>query len=227
MKGKLFVMEAGDGSGKATQARLLYERLLNEGYSVKKIEFPNYQSESSALIKMYLNGEFGSSPGDVNPYAASTFFTVDRYASYRKEWQDFYLGGGIIIADRYTTSNMVHQAAKITDEVMKNSYLDWLWDLEFVKFELPVPDCVFFLEMPPSYSERLISDRPNKFGEKDKDIHERNTEYLNDSYQTACQIAEKYGWVKISCVREARVRSISEIHEEVYAAAIKALQAQY
>lgn len=223
MKGKVFVLEAGDGSGKATQAKLLFERLLNEGYPVKKIEFPNYQSDSSALIKMYLNGEFGNNPSDVNPYVASTFFTVDRYASYKKDWEQFYLQGGIIIADRYTTSNMVHQAAKIHDEASLTSYLNWLWDLEFVKFQLPVPDCVFFLEMPPSYSEKLISDRPNKFGDKDKDIHERNTDYLCDSYRTACKIAEKYGWVKIRCIMENRIRSMEKIHEDVYIAAIRAL----
>lgn len=117
MRGKLIVIESGsDGSGKATQSQKLFNRLYDENYKVRKIEFPNYKSNSSALVKMYLNGEFGSNPEDVNAYAASTFYAVDRFASYKTEWEEFYKAGDIIIADRYTTSNMVHQASKINDE---------------------------------------------------------------------------------------------------------------
>jgi dTMP kinase len=216
LRGKLIVIEAGDGSGKATQAKLLYESLKAENYRVKKVEFPNYKSDSSALIKMYLNGEFGTNPNDVNPYVASTFYTVDRYASYKKEWEDFYQSGGIILADRYTTSNMVHQAAKINNPDERKNYLKWLWDLEFVKFRLPVPDCVIFLNMHPCYSQKLINERPNKFGEKEKDIHERNYEYLLKSYNNACGIVASYGWQTVNCVREGQLRSRDEIHEDIY-----------
>ncbi|OLN33705.1 dTMP kinase [Desulfosporosinus metallidurans] len=216
MKGKLIVIEAGDGSGKETQTKLLYERLKTENYRVEKVEFPDYKSDSSALIKMYLNGEFGSNPNDVNPYIASTFYTVDRYASYKKEWEGFYQSGGIILADRYTTSNMVHQAAKIVDTVDRNDYLNWLWDLEFVKFRLPVPDCVIFLNMHPRFSQKLINDRPNKLGDKDKDIHERNYEYLLQSYNNACEIGASYGWSIVNCVCEGQLRSREEIHADIY-----------
>ncbi|MDP4125383.1 MAG: deoxynucleoside kinase [Bacillota bacterium] len=216
MKGKLIVIEAGDGSGKATQAKLLYERLKTENYRVKKVEFPDYKSSSSALIKMYLNGEFGANPNDVNPYIASTFYSVDRYASYRKEWESFYQSGGIVLADRYTTSNMVHQAAKIIGKTDRNNYLNWLWDLEFTKFKLPVPDCVIFLNVHPSYSQKLINERPNKLGEKEKDIHERNYEYLVHSYNNACEIGALYGWSSVNCVQEDQLRSIEEIHADVY-----------
>lgn len=216
MKGKLIVIEAGDGSGKATQTKLLYERLKTENYRVKKVEFPDYKSDSSALIRMYLNGEFGSNPNDVNPYIASTFYTVDRYASYKKEWEEFYQSGGIILADRYTTSNMVHQAAKIVDTAGRNAYLNWLWDLEFTKFGLPIPDCVIFLNMHPHFSQKLINDRPNKMGDIDKDIHERNYEYLVQSYNNACEIGALYGWANVNCVYEGQLRSIEEIHAEIY-----------
>ena len=217
MKGKLIVLEAGDGSGKATQTQMLYDRLIVQSkVPVKKVEFPNYKSESSALIKMYLKGEFGADPSLVNPFAASTFYTVDRFFSYEKEWKDFYQKGGIILADRYTTSNMVHQAAKIINNQEREEYLNWLWDFEFNKFKLPIPDCVIFLDMPPEYSIKLISDRPNKLGEKDKDIHERNYEFLVASYNNSLEIIRKYSWIKICCIENDKIRSINEIHKDIY-----------
>lgn len=216
MKGKLIVIEASDGSGKATQAKLLYDRLAVENFKVKKVEFPDYQSDSSALIKMYLRGEFGTNPNDVSPYVASTFYTVDRYASYKKEWESFYLSGGIVIADRYVTSNMVHQAAKITNIEERKDFLNWLWDLEFIKFKLPVPDCVIFLDMPPQYSQELIKDRLNKAGNQEKDIHERNLDYLLHSYNNACRLRSDYGWQMVNCVQDDKLRSIEEIHDDIY-----------
>lgn len=216
-RGKLIVLEAGDGSGKATQTSKLYERLLKEGYKVLKIEYPNYKSNSSALIKMYLNGEFGENPEDINAYAASTFYAVDRYASFKKEWEKFYKEGGIILADRYTTSNMVHQASKISDINEKEKFLDWLWELEFKLMGLPVPDKVLFLDMPPEYSFKLMMERKNKFtGSEEKDIHERNDSYLIDSYNNACYIADKYNWDKVKCVENKSIKTIDEIHENIY-----------
>ena len=216
-KGKLVVIEAPDGSGKKTQAELLFNRLKEEGYQVRKVEFPNYQSPSSSLVKMYLRGEFGENPNKVNPYAASAFYAVDRFASFQKEWQGFYIEGGMIIADRYTTSNLIHQAVKFTDEKEKEKYLDWVWDFEFNRLALPVPDVVFFLYMPPDFSEKLIAMRKNKFtGKGQKDIHEINKDYLRESYKNACWIAEKYNWVKIECVQNNEVKPIAEIHENLY-----------
>lgn len=217
MKGKLIIVESGsDASGKATQAKKLYERLVKDGYNVRKIEYPNYKSDSSALVKMYLNGDFGKDPNAVSPYVASTFFAVDRYASYKKEWEEFYLNGGIILADRYTTSNMVHQASKLTKEE-KDKFLEWLWNFEFEMYKLPVPDCVLFLNMPPEYSRKLMEERANKFtGTQEKDIHESNSEYLNECYNNALYIARKYGWINIECTENGRLKSIDKIHEEIY-----------
>ncbi|MGI6776655.1 MAG: dTMP kinase [Acetivibrionales bacterium] len=217
MTGKLVIIEGSDGSGKATQTERLYSRLKDGKLNVMKVEFPNYKSESSSLIKMYLNGEFGENPGDVNPYIASTFYAVDRFASFRKEWMDFYRDGGIILADRYTTSNMIHQAGKILDQSEKNIYLDWLWHFEFTLFELPVPDCVIFLDMPPEYSRRLMASRNNKFtGQEQKDIHEKDRDFIARSYENACYVAERYNWDRVQCIKGGNIRSVDEIHEEVY-----------
>lgn len=217
MRGKLIIIEGSDGSGKATQTNKLFERLTKEGYNTKKIEFPNYKSDSSTLIKMYLNGDFGSNPDDVNPYVASTFYAVDRYASFKTEWKDFYENGGIILADRYTTSNMIHQAAKISDEKQKKAFLDWLWDFEFNLYKLPVPDCVIFLDMHLDCSKRLMETRVNKFtGDEKKDIHESNYEYMLSSYNNSILVADMYKWKKINCSIDNNIKTIDEIHKEVY-----------
>lgn len=216
-KGKLIIIESGsDASGKATQAEKLYERLLREEYKVRKITFPNYESPACMPVKMYLNGDFGEKPEDVNAYVASTFYAIDRFASYKTEWEEFYKNGGIIIADRYTTSNMVHQAVKMENEE-KDKFLNWLYELEFNLYKLPVPDCVVFLDVPPEISQELMKDRANKFtGEKEKDIHERDKQYLINSYNNSLKIAEKYSWNKIKCNNGNRLKSIDEIHNAIY-----------
>ena len=219
MKGKLVIIESGsDASGKATQANLLYKRLLKEKYRVLKIGFPHYESESSALVKMYLNGAFGSRPEDVNSYAASTFFAVDRFASYKTKWQSFLHSGGIIISDRYTTSNMVHQAAKFDDSRERDKFLEWLWHFEFVLLELPVPDAVFFLDVPPEYSRELLRERDKKRAgaSSKKDIHERNEAYPHKCYYNALYIAEKYNWHIINCVKDKKILPIDDIHQAIY-----------
>lgn len=225
LKGKLIVIEGCDGSGKATQTKMLYERLLSEKYNVRKVEYPNYSSQSSALVKMYLNGNFGKDPEDVNAYVASTFYGVDRFASYKMDWKEFYEQGGIILADRYTTANMIHQASKIDDAKEKNKFLEWLWDFEFNIFGLPVPDCVIFLDMSPEYSRQLVIDRKNKFtGNSQKDIHESDYPYLIKSYENALYIAHKYNWNKVSCVQDKRIKGMDEIHEDIYSLVKKILK---
>ena len=224
MGGKLFVIEGTDGSGKQTQYTRLSERLKNEGYNIKSISFPRYNSPSSSLVKMYLAGEFSDNPNEVSPYIASTFYTADRYAAYKQEFEEFYRKGGIVILDRYTSSNMVHQAGKIKDAEERDKYLDWLMAYEFGLFGLPVPDKTFLLDMPPEYVQKLMKDRQNKFsGTGRKDIHERYNQHLKDSYLNALAIADKYDWYTVRCVRDGKVRSIDDIHEEIYSELIKYL----
>jgi dTMP kinase len=209
--GKLIVIESGtDASGKTTQIEKLYKRLKDEGYSTEKVDFPDYQNPSSILVRMYLQGEFGRNPREINPYAASTFFAVDRFASYQKKWKELYHQGTLIIADRYTTSNMIHQASKIEDEEEKEKFLEWLRDLEFNKLQLPEPDLVIFLDVPPLYSQEILRDR------SEKDIHELDLDYLRATYQNACWVAQSYRWQRIDCIEAGKLRSIEEIHEEIY-----------
>ncbi|MDU4935066.1 MAG: thymidylate kinase [Peptostreptococcaceae bacterium] len=217
MKGKLIIIESGsDASGKATQTKRLFERLSEENSNIRKVEYPNYDSESSALVKMYLRGDFGNNASDVDPYISSTFFAADRYASFKTEWEEFYNNGGIVIADRYTTSNMVHQASKM-DEKDRDKYLDWLVDYEFNLYKIPEPDCVIFLDVPIEFSQKLMENRKNKItGEDKKDIHESDIEYLTKSYNNALYIANKYNWKKINCVKDGTLRSIDDIHDEIY-----------
>ena len=212
-KGTLIVIEGLDGSGKATQAKLLFESLQQQGKEVRQVSFPDYDSDSSALVKMYLAGDFGSDPGDVNAYAASTFFAVDRYASFKKNWRAFYENGGVVIADRYTTSNAVHQCSKLP-ETEWEGFLSWLFHFEYDLLGIPAPDRVFYLQTAPGVNQKLLDHRYHG-DEQKKDIHERNANYLAHSRAAAEFCAEKLGWTTIHCVRDGAMRGIQEIHEEL------------
>ena len=223
--GKLFVIDGTDGCGKQTQCAKLQERLTKEGIEYKTVSFPNYDSPSSSLVKMYLSGEFGENAQDVSPYIASTFYAADRYATFQKELKKYYEDGGIILADRYTTANMVHQAGKIKDEKEREKFLNWLYDLEFNLYGLPMPTKVFFLNMPTEKVEELIKNRENKFTHNaKKDIHERDPKHLQDAYNAACSLVEKYNWNEIKCVKDNEIRTREDIHEEIYKIVYKELQ---
>lgn len=215
--GKLIVIEGTDSSGKETQTKRLFEKLQEKELKVKKISFPNYDSPACEPVKMYLAGAFGEDAMKVNPYPVSTMYAIDRYASFKTDWEKFYNGDGIIVTDRYVTSNMVHQASKIRDLDEKKKYLDWLDDLEYEKMEIPRPDLVIFLNMPTEMAVRLMAERKNKItGEEKKDIHERDKEYLKESHANACKIANIYKWKEIKCNDGERIKTIEEIGEEVF-----------
>ena len=215
--GKLFVIDGTDGSGKQTQFKKLQERLTKEGIDYKTVSFPNYDSPSSSLVKMYLAGEFGENAKQVSPYIASTFYAADRYATFKKELEEYYNNGGTILADRYTTANMIHQAGKIQDKNERKKLLDWIWDFEFNLYGLPVPSEVFLLKMPPEVSIELMKDRENKFThEAAKDIHERDKNHLIDAYNAACDVAKDYGWFTIECVKDGKIRTIEDIRPTPY-----------
>ena len=213
MKGTLIVLEGIDGSGKATQAALLETALQAKGKQVLWVSFPDYASPSSALVKMYLAGDFGKDPGDVNPYAASLFYAVDRFASFRVKWKDFYESGGVVIADRYTTSNMVHQMTKYDDEKERNKFLSWLERTEYEELGLPQPDAVFLLDVPLALSEELVRARAEKGGSMD--IHEQHLDYLRRCHDAYQSLAHRYGWHCIACTDHGEMRKAEEISAEI------------
>lgn len=212
--GKLIVIEGTDGSGKSTQFRLLTDRLEAEQVKFQKLVFPQYSEPSSALIRMYLGGEFGSKPEDVNAYAASTFYSVDRYASYRKVWGKWYENGGLVVSDRYTTSNAVHQTSKEPED-KREDFLNWLYDFEYGKLGLPRPDLVIYLDVPTDFTEKMLRRRETETNTH-ADIHEQDTQYLATCRRMGRAAAAHYGWTVIRCVRDGAMRSMEDIHEEIY-----------
>ena len=212
--GKLIVIEGTDGSGKSTQFKLLSQRLENENYKFQKLVFPQYSEPSSALIRMYLGGEFGDSPSDVNAYAASAFYAVDRYASYKKVWGQWYEDGGLILSDRYTTSNAVHQASKEPAE-KQGEFLKWLYEFEYDRLGLPAPDLTIYLDVPTDFTEKMMRSREAATNTQ-ADIHEKDLAYLATCRRTGKTAAAFYNWTVIDCVRDGEMRSIEDIHEEIY-----------
>ena len=217
--GKLVVIEGLDGSGKSTQLDLLFKNLNEKGIDSKSVSFPDYDSPSSTLVKMYLKGDFGKDPGDVNAFAASVFYAVDRYASFKSNWGKYYNDGGTVVSGRYTTSNAVHQASKLPESEWE-SFLSWLYDFEYNKIGIPKPDKVIFLDMPIEVSQKLLSKRYSG-DESKKDIHESNTEYLDRCRKAAVFTAKYSGWEIIPCAENGQPRSIEDIADDVLKSVMK------
>ena len=220
--GKLIVLEGTDGSGKSTQFKALSDRLEREGVTFKHLVFPRYSEPSSALNRMYLGGEFGKNPSDVNAYAASAFYAVDRFASYKQDWGQWYENGGLILSDRYTTSNAVHQASKEAGE-NQGKFLHWLYEFEYDKLGLPRPDLTIYLDVPTDFTEKMMRNREQATNTK-ADIHEQDLTYLATCRRTGKAAAEFYGWTVIQCVKDGKMRTIEDIHEEIYRHVKKALE---
>ncbi len=207
--GTLIVIDGLDGSGKNTQSKRLYQALSEMGKPVRLVSFPDYESPACHPVKMYLSGKFGTDPEDVNSYAASTFFAVDRFASFRLDWKEDYDNGAIIIANRYTTANAIHQLTKLPVDEHK-AFLDWLYDFEFQKLGLPAPDLTLMLKVPVEKSLELIDHR----GEE-KDIHE-NREHLKKAALAAKTCADLWGWETLSCVDEkGEMLTVEAIGEKI------------
>lgn len=212
---KLIIIEGLDGCGKSTQTKLLEEYFSSKGINYKKIKLPDYDSPSSTLVNMYLAGDFGKNANDVNAFAASAFYAVDRFASYKLNWGKDYEDGTLILADRYATSNAIYQMEKISEDKW-DEYLEWSADFEYNKIGIPKPDLVLFLDMPVEVSQRLMSQRYNG-DEGKKDVHEANVEFLNKCRKSALYTAKKQGWRVIPCSDGVNPLSINEIHEKIIA----------
>ena len=213
-KGKLIVLEGIDGSGKSAQYRRLCAKMEKDGIDYHHIVFPRYDKDSSALIRMYLGGAFGSHPEDVNAYAASTFFAVDRFASYREDWGRVYDAGGLILSDRYTTSNAVHQGSKLPENELP-AFFAWLYDLEYRKMGLPAPDLVIYLDVDIETSLARMKRRQEKTNTS-ADIHEKDVAYLERCLKTARMAADYYGWEKIPYRKQGVERALDEKNDEIY-----------
>ncbi len=214
-KGKLFVLEGIDGSGKSTQYRLICEKLQRDGIPFRHIVFPRYDKESSAMLRMYLNGGFGSDPSSVNAYTASTFFAVDRFASYREDWGSSYEAGELIFSDRYTTSNVVHQGSKLSDEELPE-FFAWLSDLEFNRMCLPRPDVVIYLDTSVEVSLKRMRHRQEATNTH-ADIHEKDVSYLAGCLHTADLACDYFSWHRIPYLRpDGSERSLEEKNQEIY-----------
>ncbi len=211
--GILIVIDGLDGSGKATQTQLLYKALCEDGRKVMTVAFPDYDSLSSGPVRMYLSGELADNAEDVNAYASSSFFSVDRYCRYMTELKAFYESGGIIIADRYTTANAIHQCSKLPKEEWQN-FIDWLFDFEYNKLGLPKPNEVIFLSVDPKVSSSLMDKRYSEGGERD--IHEADENHQNAAAEAAQFLANKLGWRVVHCQNNSEMRSREDIAKEVY-----------
>ena len=220
-KGKLIVLEGIDGSGKSAQYRRLCQRMENDKIAYNHIVFPRYDKESSALIRLYLGGAFGTKPGDVNAYTASAFYAVDRFASYRDDWGKIYENGGLILSDRYTTSNAVHQGSKLPDAELP-AFFSWLADLEYRKMGLPEPDLVIYLDVDLETSRRRMRRREEKT-HTHADIHEMDSEYLARCLHTADMACEHYGWMRIPFLKDGEERDVDEKNAEIYDIILKTL----
>lgn len=212
--GKLLVFEGVDGAGKSTQLEILCKRLEKEQQSFRRLAFPRYKEDSSSLLRMYLQGKFGSHPDDVNAYAASTFFAVDRIASYLEDWRGYYEDGGVLITDRYTTSNAIHQGSKLP-EGEREAFFKWLYDFEFGLLALPRPDAVIYLSLPLEFAEEQMRRREKETNTKG-DIHETDSEYLSRCIGCGRHAAAMLGWHTISCTENGHMRPAEDIHEEIY-----------
>lgn len=219
--GKLIVIEGLDGSGKSTQLDMLEKRLSENGIDAREISFPDYNDPSSTLVRMYLGGEFGSRPDSVNAFAASLFYAVDRYASYKRHWGEYYDAGGTVISGRYVESNAYHQMAKLPREQWE-AYLDWLYETEYEKTAIPRPDLVIFLDMPTDVSSKLMTSRYHGDDSK-RDIHEKDRSYLESCRKAAAFAAEKCGWNIINCAEDGMPRSPERISDDIFAAVMKVL----
>lgn len=212
---KLFIIEGIDGSGKTTQVERLKARFESLGQSVRRIKLPNYGSPACAPVEQYLAGAYGEDADSVNAYAASALFAVDRFAYYRTDWQDDYRSGTVVLSDRYVSSNLIHQCAKLP-ESEREAYIRWLYDFEYEKMGTPRPTAVFYLDVPPEITAGLMTDR-YRGDEGKKDIHERDTEYLRRCYQMGKLCCERYGFTPIRCVDEnGRMLPREQITEEIF-----------
>ncbi len=211
LRGAFFVIDGSDGSGKKTQTQLLTDRLKAEGYDVMSISFPSYGEASAAMVESYLNGDFGNNAEDINPYVASSFYAVDRFA-HSHILKQALSEGKIIIADRYVSSNLAHQGGKFIEAEERRAYMQWQYDFEHEKARLPKPTLNIILHVPTEISMQLVTDRGNK-----KDLHEKDEHHLRRAEETYLELANLFPNTElIECVENNQLLTREQIHELVW-----------
>lgn len=215
-KGRLIVLDGTDGSGKKTQTDLLLARLDKEGIEKEYADFPRYGKRSAVMVEDYLNGEFGKA-NEVNPYAASLFYAIDRFAA-GKDLLSSIDEGKIVVANRYVSSNMGHQGGKIQDEAERIKYFDWVENMEYNQLGIPRPDATILLYVPAKIAQGLVGKKEAREYLKGKtyDIHEEDLNHLENAEKTYLEAAEKFGFKIISCVENGELLSREKIHEKVW-----------
>lgn len=223
LKGKIIVIEGTDGSGKQTQTRILRKRLEEAGYTVYSTSFPNYSSNSSAAVKMYLNGEIKTDASEVSAKAASYFYAIDRYITYKREIEHIYKRENhVILFDRWVSSNIIHQGAKLLskdlkDDIALEDFISWLEKVEHSDLEIPKADLTIYLNVPVDYTIKLRERRKNKItGGKKQDIHESDNEYLRLASKAGLAASKLLGWEVIECIKHNNMRTIEDISEEIW-----------
>lgn len=214
-QGKFIVIDGTDGSGKATQVKLLAERLRKENKKVKTIDFPRYYNNFfGKFIGDCLAGDFGNFLA-VSPYIASTLYAADRFESSRemKKWLD---KDYIVIADRYASSNQIHQGGKIKSESERKKFLNWLEKMEFEVFKIPRPDLIIYLNIPLDITQKLLinkeKSRKKRYLKGKKDLHENNKNHLENAKRSALDLVKRFNnWVQIDCAKDGKLMTKKEI----------------
>lgn len=218
-KGIFIVIDGTDGSGKATQAKLLTENLKKAGFKTKTIDFPRYENNFfGKMVGRYLSGEFGSA-SEVSPYLASILYACDRFES-KDQIENWLKSGFIVIADRYASSNQIHQGGKINDNKKRMEFLAWLEELEYKILKIPRPQAIFYLDMPLEISQKLLqtktSQKKKVYLKGKKDIHENDPRHLRDAKNSAVELVRKNNnWIKIDCAKNDKPLAKEEINQKI------------
>ena len=214
-KGKLIVVEgACDGIGKSTQFGLLQEHLTQDGATVASHHFPSYNTFHGRPVEEYLHGTFGK-PSELSPYFVNSLYAQDRAVTWITGLKDIYDAGGIIVLDRYTTSSLIYQSSVIENPEERESFINYIYDYEYNKLGIPKPDLVIFLHAPFELVRELKSKRKENDGIKN-DIHERDLMFMKNVSDTSISIANRFNWSYIECMEDNKMRSVEEIHEDIY-----------
>ena len=223
MQGKFIIIEGTDGSGKATQTALLLQRLKEDGYATETIDFPRHGEPSAKLVDLYLNGFFGEA-AKIDPRFISSFYAIDRLL-HKEKMEKWLSEGKVVIGDRYVTSNIGHQGAKIKNLAEREKLFQWIYNLEYQEMVLPQPDLIIFLHVPTKTAVQLIEKKKKReyIVVTNKDGHEKNIDYLKAAENSYLHAAKLFKWKVIECVENGQLLIIEKINDKIWEAVSEVL----